>query len=136
MFGDENKTLIQVERELLEKLDAVRLLMGQPKKAISADEPNVTNKREVQHHALKPDLTIPGKGDLSWKHYILSALNQFKVAKSNDIANAMINANPDIERDTVIDAVKSHLSKMGMSGEIYAIKSANRKEGYTYKPKE
>lgn len=77
------------------------------------------------------------KGDLTWEDYAIKVLKELGgSAKSRDIANYVIKANPSMNEERAENAVRHHMSKLFKAEIIDAESSNNRKLGFTYKIKE
>tara|TARA_R110002050_G_scaffold157576_2_gene286192 strand:+ start:649 stop:1083 length:435 start_codon:yes stop_codon:yes gene_type:complete len=75
------------------------------------------------------------KGNKSWEDYAVYLLGIKESAKAREIIQMAIAANPLLDKVTVKSAIRSKLSRLHRANKIEAEKSANKKDGYTYKIK-
>ena len=116
------------EKELLETLKAVRTLLSAESVPVS------DNGKSDNGASLTPNLSGTSKRDMTWVNYTLHMLKEIGGrAKTEEVVTAAQKANPTIKKDRIKSAIRHHLSKLYLSGDIGAIKGKNKKEGYTYK---
>ena len=74
------------------------------------------------------------KDDMSWEQYVNVILKSRPGGrgKTRDVVNYAVKANPKIESDLVLAAVRGKLSKLYRTGVIGATESANKSEGYEF----
>lgn len=84
--------------------------------------------------AVRETLVVESMGDKTWKEYTMQVLNNYGQAKSSDIADSMIFANPDINADRIKRAVIVELSNLAKEGKINK-KGKSRKMGFLFSVK-
>lgn len=117
--------LIQLEQKLMEDLAQVRRMLGK--------EPQMESQPEkAEKHAVKAIGIPKGKG-VSWESYVQTVIDQLGgKSKTRGVYEYAIRANPKLDPDTVLDAVRGKLSKLYRSGTIGATESEIKSEGYEY----
>jgi len=114
------------EKDLIKELEAIRTLLDV-----------YTNNDTKDKHTTKVNSNlISSKGSMRWEDYAFYILKQIGgKAKAYKVVDAAINANPNINEDTLRTAIKAKLSKMYLKSKISAIKGKYPKDGYTYEIK-
>jgi hypothetical protein len=111
------------EKQLLEELNAIRVILG-------------TSSSDVSNDNGQPDKVIISgtpKGKMSWENYVELMLKEIGgKGKSQDVAKAVCKANPKIDEARVLHAVRHHLSKLLKFERIGATKNEVQSEGYTF----
>ncbi|MEO7991410.1 MAG: hypothetical protein ABI663_17795 [Chryseolinea sp.] len=122
--------LLQQERELVEKLAAIRTLLGKPSDD-KRGEPTSTTimwKKTVKKEAEG----IPKK-DASWESYAQKILKELGGrSKAQPVITYAIKANPREDRTTVENAIRGKLSRLYREGVIGAEVGESKKAGYTF----
>jgi hypothetical protein len=73
------------------------------------------------------------KGKRSWEDYIIDVLKEIGGrAKSKDIGEAIIKANPNIPRKRIMQTIRHKLSLLSKNGKIGANKREIKSEGYEF----
>jgi hypothetical protein len=76
---------------------------------------------------------IKAKGKMSWDRYAILLLREIGgKGKANDVTEAAIKANPDIDKKTIKSAIRSKLSNRYRDGFLTAEKGDYKKDGYVY----
>lgn len=128
-----NELLAQEERNLMERLEAVRKLLGKsPLWETEGPVVRFSNRPSATRQTRQKARGIP-RGSQTWEDYIISILRILGGrAKSMDVVQYAWEANPQLSQKKVREAVRGKMSKMAIAGRIGAIKSDVKSEGYTY----
>ena len=111
------------EKQLMEELNAIRIILG----TNVSDIPFNKEPQEKTYSSGTP------KGKMSWEQYVELMLKEIGgKGKSQDVAKAVVEANPKLNSATILHAVRHHLSKLLKKGKIGADKSDVQSEGYEY----
>lgn len=108
------------EKELIDELEAIRKIIysnTQP----HTPEPKITNQSALW----------PPKGNTPWLEYTEKMLQAIGKGKTEEVLNAVISANPSLDKQRAKSAVRHHLSKLYRDGRIDA-KAGIKSKGYTY----
>lgn len=135
------KELAIREKELTAELEAIKTLIAvytTPESNGATNEivvPTEHNKGVLPTIALAPTNVVAPKGSASWSDYAFQILKGIGEGKAADISNIAIEANPNIEKKTILNAISSKLSVLYRKKIIDAEEGLYKKEGYTYKMK-
>lgn len=111
------------EKQLLEELKAIRVILGTDE----TDIPTSSGRMERGAPSGTP------KGKMSWENYVELILGEIGGrGKSQDVAQAIYKADPKIDKDRALHAVRHHLSKLLKYDKIGADKGGTQSEGYTF----
>lgn len=114
------------EKALIKELDAIRTLIG----VYTSDD---TDGEDVKIS----DSMIAPKGKMNWGNYAVYVLRKIGgKAKTAEVADAAIKANPGIDKETIKSAIRAKLSIKYREGTIDAVKTKNKKDGYVYEIKD
>ena len=127
-----SQSMIQTSKSpSISELKAIRTLLASNTVKNEADKPSEDEPDE------KVNLSVKSKGGTTWDDYIMSILKRLGGrAKSKDISEVILKANPKFNRSKTKVAVRQHLSRMNKENIIMAEKSDIQSEGYTYYLKE
>lgn len=107
----------------MEELNAIRIILG----TNVSDVPSSSEPQEPTTSSGTP------KRKMSWENYIEVILKEIGgKGKSQDVAKAVVKANPELNSATILHAVRHHLSKLYKKDKIGANKSDIKSEGYEY----
>ncbi len=119
------KHIKERENVLLKELEALRTLL----------ELYTNDGKAVQESpaSISTSNTFRPKGNDTWEDYAVAILEHLdKKSKANEVANVAIAANPNLAKQTVINAIKGKLSKLNIHGTIMSEKGEFQKDGYLY----
>lgn len=125
--------LTQEERNLMERLEAVRKLLGKGPLLESRTLMDREAGRSTKAKHVKPKPKgIPKAGE-TWEEYIVTVLKALGGrGKSMDVITYAMGANPRMPEKKVREAVRGKMSKMAKAGRIGAIRTNVKTEGYEY----
>ncbi len=117
----------ELERKLVAELDAVRAQMEEFMPQATSSTPTKKDKK----HPLKGEGIA--KEEASWEAYVVEVLKELGgQAKTREVVEYVVKANPKLDEETVLDAVRGKLSKLYRAEVIGAQKSAVKSEGYVF----
>jgi len=132
------KELAIRESELAAKLEAIKAELNAVRALIDVYNVDPEVKRIVRTRRplnSSSAIDIEPKGSTSWKDYAFAILKTLGEAKAADVAALAIDANPDIDKSTVKNAISAKLSKLYNEKTIDAVEAAYKKDGYIFKIK-
>lgn len=120
------------EKELMDELNAIRFIMGHSNTNSIKDNPTASTEKVE-----KSGTSVTPKGEQNWGTYVLKVLNEIGGrGKTRNVSDAIIKANPELDKITILRAVRHHLSQMYRDKVIEATKGAIQSEGYEYNVKQ
>jgi len=135
--------IVEFEKDLLRELEdtgkllgrspqiiiEIRKLLGYPNDAPTASI--ITNSRNKKE-SIKGE-GIPKGKDMSWESYVQTILKELGgKGKTKDVGEYAIKANPRINADLVLTAVRGKLSKLKLNSTIGAHETSSKKDGYEF----
>ena len=122
------KALIARKGELTKELEAIKTLIE-----VYHSDSNIEGHEVDEQVTTTIKNTIPSKGTMSWENYAVLVLREVGgKAKAAKVANAAIEANPDIDKKTIKSAIRAKLSIKYRDGVLRVTKGKTKKEGYIY----
>lgn len=124
----------QLEERLLAELELVRANLAeyQPHQSHNGGTTAVVQSKEKHRPAPKGE-GIP-KGGMNWEQYVVEILKALpgKRGKTRDVVAYAHKANPKLDPETVLDAVRGKLSKLYGKKVIGANTTEAKSEGYEF----
>jgi hypothetical protein len=120
------ESLREREKSLMEEIDLIRRVMNLE---CGNNEMTVISK-DIDNSTV---ITITPKDAITWDKYVKRVLEEMGgKAKSNDVAKAVLKANPNIDKIRAEHATRHHLSLLLKKKMIGAVKSPIKSQGYEY----
>jgi hypothetical protein len=115
------------EKKLIDELEAILKILGSNNINVS-----IGNSLQSEQRGKVATLGTP-KGEMDWYEYVEYMLKEIgSKGKSKDVADAIIKANLNIDKSTILHAVRHNLSLLLKNNKISANKSEIKSEGYEY----